>query len=65
MFAILLQIVVTGRALATRVDHAADSGKIADFQLHYGAPDLYDPADDLVAWNHGIEGIAPIIAGLM
>ncbi len=63
--AVLLFAVGAGGALAAAIDHAADGGEVADLELLDFGADLGDAADDLVAGNHGVERIAPFIAGLV
>ena len=63
--AILFEPGLAGLAAAARIDHAADGGEIAGLELRDMRPDLDHAADDLMARNHGIKRIAPVIARLM
>ncbi len=45
-------------------DHA-DGGEVALAELGYVAAGGDDAADDLMAGHHGIEGVAPFVAGLV
>ena len=57
-----------GRAVfaeAAGVDHDADPGQIARSEFTHLVADSSDVADDLVAGNHGIGGLAPLVADLM
>jgi hypothetical protein len=63
--AVLLQIVLTVFAGAARVDHTAGAGQIADLELFHVATDLDDPADDLMAGDHGENAGEPIVLDLV
>ncbi len=63
--AILLEVFLAGRAFAAGVDHAADTGPVADLQLLDMGADFHDLADDLVAGHHRVERVVPVVANLM
>ena len=64
----LLEALFALGAGAVGVDHAADCGEVADFELCYGGANLCDAADDLVTGDAGVDGghhTAPLVASLM
>ena len=64
----LLQALLALRAGAVGIDHAADRGEVAGLELRDCGADLGDAADDLVAWNAGIDSghdVAPLVADLV
>ena len=63
--AVLLFASFTAVADATGIDHTADGGEVADLELRdFSADGLYG-SDNLVAGNHGVNGVVPLVAGLM
>ena len=53
---------------AVGVDHAADRGEVAGLELGDCGADLGDTADDLMAWDAGVDGghdAAPLVTDLM
>ncbi len=64
-FAVLLCTGFAGGTGAAGVDHAAYGSVVAYFEFLYRRADFADDADDLVARNHGVHGVAPLIAGLV
>ncbi len=59
----LLEARLTMRACTTRIDHAADPGKIAFLELFDLVADFSDATDDLVAGDAGIlRAAAPFVA---
>ena len=63
--AILLEVGLAGLTAPAGVDHAADAGEVADLQLADVPADGRDAPDDLVARHHGVDGAAPVVAGLV
>ncbi len=63
--AVLLLSGLAGGALATGVDQAADGGGVAYFEFGDGGAYGGYFADDLVAGDHGVHGVAPLVAGLV
>ena len=61
----VLEALLTARAGAAGIDHAADRSEIAFFKLGHLAADGGDAADDLVAGHAGVNGVVPLVAGLV
>jgi hypothetical protein len=54
--------------MATRINHAANRGEIALFELFHGVTDFSDTADNFVSrdqWINGGHHRLPFVAGLM
>jgi hypothetical protein len=61
----LLVVLAAVRAVAARIDEAADAGEVTDLHLLDVRADVRDPAHDLVARDHREDRLAPLFAGLM
>ena len=59
----MLFAAIAGLAVAAGIDDDADGSKVSDLELFGRVSCSDDPADDLVAGNHGIDCIAPLVAG--
>ena len=54
---------VAGSAVAAGVDDDADGGDVSELEFFGRVSDRDHSADDLVAGDHGIDRIAPLVAG--
>ena len=61
-FAILLLSGFAAGAGAAGIDDDAHADEVARFEFAHSGTDGFDLADDLVAGNHGEDGVAPLIA---
>jgi hypothetical protein len=52
-------------ALATRVNHAADCGKVTHLELGHVSADVGHDTQDLVAWYHWVLGGTPLVSHLV
>jgi hypothetical protein len=51
--------------MAARIDEAANTYFVADLELCYLTSRARNYTGNLVAWNHGEDGAAPLFAGLV
>jgi hypothetical protein len=58
----LFQVVLTGIALLTGIDHTSNPNKVAGFEAFHFGPHPHYPADDLMAGDYRIHGIQPLVA---
>ena len=64
-FAVLLETLAAGIALAAGVDEAADADQVTRVELRDLVSDANGAADDLVARQAGVDGVAPIVPDLV
>src|SRR5690554_46748 len=65
VFTVLFQPFMAGIAVLAGIDHTAHAHQITDFELADLISNCRNPPDNLMARNHRINGIAPLVAGRM
>ena len=63
VFAVLLEIVFAGFAVAAAIDEAADADEVAGLELADLRADAAHAADDFMTRHHGVYRAAPVVAG--
>ena len=63
VFAVLLEIVFAGFAVAAAIDEAADADKVASLELADVRADAAHAADDFMTRHHGVYRATPVVTG--
>jgi len=63
VFAVLLEIVFAGLAVAAAIDEAADADEVAGLELADVRADAAHAADDFMTRHYGVYRAAPVVAG--
>ena len=63
VFAVLLEIVLAGFAVAAAIDEAADADEVAGLELADLRADAAHAADDFMTRHYGVYRAAPVVAG--
>ena len=63
VFAVLLEIVFAGFAVAAAIDEAADTDEVAGLELADLRADAAYAADDFMTRHYGVYRATPVVAG--